>query len=360
MKFLVLILLINLKGHHFVLSQFPLPGFKPPAFQIPTPALTDGLQIPTPSPVEATTVPNEIPRLRTPLSIEVPTFTTPSFLTGVSDQLKNNIQHINPPRSFEQIFNPTSSIFNQIVQELTKFINSSFLQNLISSGSRQLNAEIDYDAVPQLIRQSLENAFAQFDKSVNSSFAKGFMRVQNSFGRFDESANSVLELAENLVTTGLQDINSTITKYNETVQTCVYDKSSHYEAIIPDAGDEAKDCVHQKVSEVKHIIENGQSNIVEALDGAQNLASTIQQCSSEEAQENYHFGAIGCYISALFNVHMETISLPVQMTKRFAEIDTSITSAQDDVITCTSTETETIAEQSLNVTETIADCVIKK
>lgn len=352
MKFLVVFLVINILGQYSVLSQFRVPGFN--------------VQIPTPAPITVPTVPafdSQDFQVPSSAAIHVPTIPAqnlPSF-----DQLSGGLQQNNPLRSFEQIFNPLSNILpnnpiNALIQEFANMFNVSSLMTLPLSGSRQFNSNAGYDSVPEPIRHSLENALALFDKVVNSSIVKGHKRIQNSFEHLNKTANSAIELAENLVTTGLQDINSTISKYNETVQNCVYDKSSHFEAIIPDAGDEVRDCVHEKISEVKNIIANGDSNIVEVIDGAKNMTAIIQQCSSEEAQENYHFGVIGCYISALFNVHRDTILLPVQIARRFGEMDISIASARGDVFACTSRVSEAIAAQSMNVTETIADCLIKR
>ena len=353
MKYLVLILVNILLNQHFVLSQFQLPTFKPTPATSNIPASpgfgnsqddtsSQGLQIPAPYPYQATTSPSPL----------LP-------LNGFSPAADNQ------QKSFKEIFNPAlpnifpSNLLSTLIQEFIKIFKGTSSLNF-SSGFRQLSTNIGYESVPEPIRESLEKAFKQYKKSVNASFVQGLEKIRNSFGRFNETVKSSIELSDNLVTTGLQDINRTISKYNESVQSCVYAQASYYEAIIPNAGDKAKDCIHQKVSEVKNVIENGESNIVEAVDGAQNLTTTIRQCSSDEAQENFHFGVIGCYVSALFNVHKETILLPLQLTQRFGEIDKSITSAYGDIIACTSAVSKTIAEQSLNVTETIADCLIRK
>lgn len=353
MKILFLILVNILLNQRLVLSQFQLARFAPsvpfkptniptvPTFGNQQKETLQGFQIPAPSSFQAMTIP------------------TPMFPNGFG------LAADDAQRSFDQIFNPVwpnmfpTNPFAALIQEFLKIFNVSSLAN-VAPGFRQLSTNLDYDSVPEPIRKALEYAFKQYNKSVNASFVQGLEKIRNSFGRFNETVNSSIELSENLVTIGLQDINRTISKYNESVQNCVYAQASYYEAIIPNAGDKAKDCVHEKVSEVKNVIENGESNIVEAVDGAQNLTTTIRQCSSEEAQENYYFGVVGCYVLALFNVHRETILLPLQLTQRFGEIDMSITSSRGDVIACTSTVSKTIAEQSLNVTETIADCLIRK
>lgn len=319
MKLFVLILLTFLIERHLVLSQFTFPGISNQGFQLPT----------------LSTLPLNL----------------------------NGFEQLNNQKSLDQLlYEAPPSILpaNLVVKLIQEFIKNDSSQSLLASGLRQLSSNLDYSSLPKPIQQGLENAFKQFSKSVDASFDEGLARIRNSFGRFNETANSAIELAENLVTTGIQDINSNISKYNETIQSCVYDKASGYEEIIPSAGDEAQDCIHDKVSEIKEIMENGRTDIAAAVDGAQNLTTTIKQCSSSEAQENYHFGVIGCYISALINVSRETIMLPLQMTKRFGEIDMSIASARGDVIACTSTITETIAEQSMNVTAAIADCLITK
>lgn len=356
MKFLVLIFLLTFKEQQQVLSQFQLPGFSNQGYQFTTPGSAPfqipfnigppGFQIPTPA--------------------SIPSGPVQSFLSQLQDQV-NGARENNYLQFFQELFNPTSPSFfpaNPVTSLIQKFqeilFNSSSLSNPFLSDFRTINTSIDYNSIPEPIRKSLESAFAQFHKSVNRSFNQGLERIQNSFEKLNKTANSAIEFVENSVATGLQDINNTISRYNETVQNCFYDKASYYEAIIPNAGDEAKDCVRKKISEVENIIGAGQANIVEAIEGAQNLTTTIQSCSSEEAQEYNYFGAIGCYILSLLNVHSETVFLPLQITRRFTEIDMSITSSRADVIACTSTVSETIAQQSLNVTGIIADCLIIK
>jgi hypothetical protein len=52
--------------------------------------------------------------------------------------------------------------------------------------------------------------------------------------------------------------------------------------------------------------------------------------------------------------------LPFQMARRFGEMDRSISSIRSDAVKCAAIVAEAITEQSLNVTQTIANCLIER
>lgn len=313
--------------------------------------------------------------------LTIPTFPTnfPStrppaaFNSSSLNNLIQNLQgstpkiELSPTRSFDQLFN-TSGMntlpFNAIstfVQEFVNYFNASSLHNLLTPPAfRQVSTSNDLSAIPLVVRSMVLSAFEQFGSAVNASLARGTEKIENSFGLLNQSALSAFESVENLTTTSIQDIDNHIARYNETVRSCVVSNASRYQEIIPIARDGAENCVHEKLNGGKSILEQGWIDIQNAIDGGRNLSETVQTCSQPDVQNGFNLGIVGCFISAVFNIRRETILLPIQMTRRFAEIDEFISSTRADVVNCFAALTEVIAEQSLNVTQTIANCLIRK
>lgn len=328
-------------GRHFVSSQFNFSQFT---------------NLPTPPPGFSQNFPSA-ESLSSSLNEQVEKFNQ-NFASSANQS---------PQRVFESIFNaaqpsfiPTNPIA-AVVQNFANLFNISSLQNVLSpSGARQLGADVDYDSVPASIRQILRNAIERFDSALNATLVNGLARLENSFQSLNQTALSTIAFVANLTTSTIQDIGANITQYNQTVQSCINTSASDYREILPAARDEAINCIHQKTNEGRVIIEEGRSDITDAIYGAQNLTETIRECSSETNRERYIFGAFGCYLSAVVNIHSETIALPFQMTRRFSEMADSVTSIGPDAIKCAAIVTQAITEQSLNVTQTIANCLIER
>lgn len=272
-----------------------------------------------------------------------------------------------PQGTIEQIFNNPSAFATApiatLFQQITPYFNISSLENFLSplAGLRQLNANVDYDSIPQAIRESLQSAVDQFNKSVNASFAQGLASIENSLATLNETISSIITNAQNVTITSVQDIENRISKFNETVQRCFRDNVSQYSQIIPAARDNVVDCVNRKRNETLAVIDEGRQNIADAIDGGQNLSSTILACNSLPDQGDiFNFGVVGCYISAIFSIRRETILLPFEMARRFGEIVRVVSSTRGDVIECGTIIAETVADQTLNATQTISNCLIVK
>lgn len=303
-----------------------------------------------------------------PTLVEPPATSNPS-LNDLIEKIKESIPRaeLPPVRTLDQLFNTSalnvfpSNPITSFIQQFESFFNVSSLHNFLTPPAfRELTTGVEVNSIPLVIRSMVRSAFEQFETAVNASFAKGEERIGSSFGLLNQSASSAIESSENLTKTSIQDIESHIAKYNETVRSCVIGNASRYQDIIPIARDGTENCVHDKVNGGKTILEKGRVDIQNAIDGGKNLSSTIQSCSQPDVQAGFNLGIVGCYISAVFNIRSETILLPIQMTRRFAEIDEYISSARADIVNCFAILTETIAEQSLNVTQTIANCLIRK
>lgn len=315
-----------------------------------------------------------------PWPVSVPTFPTNPASTGSLAALSSSLEKFResspkiefPPTrtfGFDQLFN-TSALntmpFNAIasfIQEFVSSFNASSIQNLLTPPApafRQLRTGADFNSIPLVVRSMVRSAFEHFGSAVNASFEKGKEKIESSFGLLNTSALSAIGSIENLTATSIQDIDDHIAKYNETVRSCVVSNASRYQEIMPIARDGAENCVHDKLNGGKAILEQGWVDIQNAMEGGRNLSETIQSCSQTNVQSGFNLGIVGCYISAVFNIRSETILLPIQMTRRFAEMDEYISSARADIVNCFAIITESIAEQSLNVTQTIANCLIRK
>lgn len=306
-----------------MLSQFNWPGFISPTRQIPAPH-----------------------------QINLPT--TPITVGPASQRIFDQLFNFSAPNPISDHFNFTGLNF---VEHFSNFLNVSNWQNFFLPEPR---SDVNISSIPQSIRKTLLGALAQFEKSTNATFVRGVSRVQDSFAQLNETASSIITMVESVTTKSIEDIENNISQLNATVQRCVRANVSQYEDILTAARDESETCINNKVEGGEAIIEEGQSNMIATINGAQNLSATIQQCSAPDIKDHFFFGVVGCYTSAIINIRRETILLPLQMTKRFGEIDSYISSTRAEVIRCTTSVVETIAEQSLGVSGTIATCLLEK
>lgn len=141
---------------------------------------------------------------------------------------------------------------------------------------------------------------------------------------------------------------------------CIRDNVSKYGEIIPAAREEAVECVRNKKNEGFAIINEARVNIVDAINDAHNVSSSVQRCSSFDQQNQFRLGVFGCYTSAILNIRSATVLLPLEMAKRYSEMNKAVSSTRADILKCAMIITESAAGQSLNATETIADCLIRK
>lgn len=247
---------------------------------------------------------------------------------------------------------------SDFIQSLASLFNVSLTpEQFVPSSSRQTRSAA-VASIPEIVRKAVQSAFDHFNSIVNATMARGLERLQNSVRGLNETAFSVIIATESSVNTSLSEIERHIAHYNETTQECVRSHASDYQTIIPAAGDEAIDCVERKRDEVRRIIARGRQNIYDALSGVQSLDSTVQSCSSADVQDRFALGAVGCYLSAIVNIRKETLLLPIALTQRFGEVDEAITKLHSDFLTCGAIVTEVIAGQGLNVTQTIANCLL--
>lgn len=261
----------------------------------------------------------------------------------------------NPPqdstKTFDQLFNTSLTphpqvIVQQLLQEFANIFNPNSVLRQVTSSTPS-----DYNSVPQAIRDTLEGAFENFRNVINSTLSKGLASVEQSFDRFNETAISTIDEINAITTLSIEKIDQEISKYNETVRDCILDNASKYRDIIPAARNQSIECVNYHYQDGLAIIEQGRNDIAAAIGGAQNLTAVIENCST-----NYH---LGCYISAIINIRSDTIFLPIRMVRRFAEVSEYVGKTSSKLVGCSAIVSETIAEQSLNVTQTVANCLIE-
>lgn len=319
------IALVELREAH---SQFQFPNFQLPSpFQSNTPAVAQPLTLPSPS----SGIPN---------------------ILNISDQF--------PQFNIDQLFNSSATNFIQsfpipsFIKDFSSLLNISSFQNFFPPpGFRQSSS--DFDSVPESLRQSFQGAFELLGKALNSSLSQGLASIEKAFHGLNKTALSINLLGETVVSQTIQDIENRINRYNETVRTCIHEHISKYEEILPEARDGSIECVQNRFSQGYEIIEKGRNDIAAAISGAQNLSTTINQCSTD----SFNFNVVNCYTNALFHIRSETIFLPLQMTKRFGEMVQFVTSTRAGIANCYITVGETAAEQSLNATQTIATCLLE-
>jgi DNA-binding XRE family transcriptional regulator len=273
-------------------------------------------------------------------------FINPSTSSNlVTNTIPNRLQNTIPSFNFPNVFpslqsNPISTFLQQL---LSTFTNNPF------QGLRQLNPS-SFGSAPQSIVQSLESAFENFQKIVNGTLSRGVENVEKSINQLNSTAQSTIANINDLAAQAVDRFEQEVQKYNETIRTCISEHAPAYREIIPAAINQSIACVNYKVQNGVQIIEEGRNDISAAVEGASDLSSSLQECSS-----GYHFG---CYISALVNIRSETIFLPLRLTRRFAEISAYVASVSADIAKCTVIVGEAVAAQSINVTQTITNCLL--
>ena len=237
---------------------------------------------------------------------------------------------------------PSFNTFATFLQQLFPFVNNPV------SAFRQINLSSD-SSFPQSFIATLQNAFENFQRKINETLSRGIGNVLNSIERMNSTAQSTFSKIQNLTAQSIANFDEKINEFNGTVRKCIEENVAGYHQIIPIAANKTIDCINNKVQSGVEIIEEGRNDIANAVTGASDLSSALQKCSS-----NYQFG---CYISALVNIRSDTVLLPLQLSKRFAEMEGYIGKTSSEIARCGIVFVETIAAQSINVTQTISNCV---
>lgn len=196
----------------------------------------------------------------------------------------------------------------------------------------------------QLLDDTFRSCFENISRTANKTIMEGLKRL-------NETALSVFLLSQDLVTTSVQDIKNSISHYNETVRSCVYDHSSTFQEMISAAHAQALDCIQKKVEAAIQIWYETRRDNVLAATSFQKFIESINHCGSLK-------NPINCYIEALFNVNKETLLLFFQLARRVSVIEEYVGSVRTELINCTASITDSIATQSLNVSQTIASCLL--
>lgn len=277
-----------------------------------------------------------------------------------------------------QIFNPLQGLFSgapipnpfssnpigQFIDNIFQQNNStsgiqSFLANINGIGARNNGNSSSYNdsSVPESLRQMIQQAFQQYRNAVNLTIIQGLGTLQESYQNFNQSTTNFLQSIASITSSGIKSIQDNISQFNETAQSCIRANAPGYQNIIPAARSQAQDCVNSKTNESREIYENGRTNIQTAIAGGQNFTSSINACQSNST--NNALQSFGCYAKAILNIQSDTILLPIQLAKRFAEADELINTLRAAGIKCVSNIGETVTEQSLNVTRAIGLCVVQ-
>lgn len=268
-----------------------------------------------------------------------------------------NILNISDYFNFDQLFNSPSANTESypiatLVQDFSSLTNINSYQNWLPA-ARQSSS--DYDSIPEPLKKNIQEAFEMLGKVVNATLSQGLQRIEKAFGALNETALAMTSLAETVVARTIQDIENRISHYNETVRACISEHISDYAVILPTAQNGSIECVENKFAEGYDVIDQGRNDIAAAIAGAQNLSATIEQCNADQ----FNLTVFNCYTSAIFHIRSEIIFLPLQMAKRFGEMVQYVTSTKEELAYCYITVGETAAEQSLNATQTIANCLIE-
>lgn len=289
-------------------------------------------------------------------------FTIPSFQFPqqqiqftFSNDLNNLTTFKDGQKSFDELASNHSSPLSYIMNEVANFTNvSNYQEWFLPSDYRQLsdyylNANL---SLPYFVQDSLRSASEQYASALNSSLTQGFIQTQKSFTQLSEMAITAIQMSNNVVTMALVDFQTRLSRYRDNVRYCVEEKAGGYREVLPTARDVAVDCVFRKYRQGLSIILGTRNDTLEAIEGGRQLGDKINSCVTNSSS------SVPCILAAIANINQKTILLPVQMTKRFGEASEYVATIKSDILNCGAKVIDVVAEQSLNVTQTIAVCLI--
>lgn len=256
-------------------------------------------------------------------------FSTPNLSLNPFSNLKPfELQSINSVDSI-------SIFFQQLFNSFNSNSFALFRQNIPSSSSASQN----------IILQTLETVFEQFQKTVNKTLSRGIENVKASIEQLNSIAQQTISRVSNLSALKAEKFDEEIKNFNQTIQKCISKNVFNYREILTGVFNESVYCVNYKVQNGINIIEKGKNDIAVTVNGASDLSSALQECF---ANNNFD-----CYLSAIVNIRSETISLPLRLTRRFTEITAYVESTSQDLAEC-----ETLAAQSIS--STINNCIFER
>lgn len=253
----------------------------------------------------------------------------------------------------------TSNPLGFISQQVSNFTNvSNFQEWALPSDYRPLsnfslfNSSSSTLALPYFVQENLRGAVEQYASALNTSLTQGFAQTQKSFTQLSEMAITAIQMSTNVVAMALVDFQTRTSRYGDNVRTCVEQKAVGYREVLPLARDVAVECVFTKYRRGLSIIEGTRNDTLEAIEGGRQLGDKVSYCATRES------AAVPCTLSAIANINHKTILLPVQLTKRFAEASEYVATIKSDMLNCGAKVIDAVAEQSLNVTQSIATCLV--
>lgn len=288
-------------------------------------------------------------------------FTVPSFQFPeqaqflFSGKLNNLTAFKDDQKSFNELASNQSNPLGYIMNEVSNFTNvSNYQEWFFPSDYRQLsdyyfNANL---SLPYFVQDSLRSAAEQYASALNTSLAQGFAQTQKSFTQLSELAITAIQMSNNVVAMALVDFQSRMSRYRDNVHYCVDDKAGGYREVLPTARDVAVDCVFRKYRQGLSIILGTRNDTLEAIEGGRQLGDKINGCVTKSSSN------VPCILAAIANINQKTILLPVQMTKRFGEASEYVATIKSDILNCGAKVIDAVAEQSLNVTQAIAVCLV--
>lgn len=257
----------------------------------------------------------------------------------------------------ELAFNSTniSGPLAEIFKEVEKFLNiSNYQQWFLPSDYRQLSNYSNISLPYLEMRSSLQSAIEQYSSTLNSSLSQGFEQTQKAFTELSEFAITAIQMSNNVAATTLVEMEAQVNRYSETIANCIEEKSGGYREILPKARDVTVDCVYTKYQQGLSIIFGTRNDTIEAINGGRQLGENVNNCTTQASSAK-----VACILKAIANINRNTILLPVQMTKRFGDASQYIATIKSDILNCGAKVIDAVAEQSLNVTQSIAICLIQ-
>lgn len=282
-----------------------------------------------------------------------------TFAACPSYDLNNITAFKDGQTSFSDSASNSSSPLGFIAHQAANFSNvSNFQEWFLPADQRQQLS--DYSLfnsstlqLPYFVSDSLRSAAEQYTSILNTSLSQGFAQTQKSFAQLNEMAITAIQLSNNVIAMELVDIQSRLSRYSDNVRTCVDQRAGGYRDVLPIARDTAVDCVFRKYRRGLSIIVGTRNDTFDALEGGRQLGERVSDCATKES-----FPDVPCILAAIANINQKTILLPVQMTKRFAEATEYVATIKSDMMNCGVRVIDAVAEQSLNVTQAIATCLV--
>jgi ElaB/YqjD/DUF883 family membrane-anchored ribosome-binding protein len=254
--------------------------------------------------------------------------------------------------------NVGSGLFN--IPDISIFLNPPIISNFLNQSSFNPN----FNLMPNLMRQQIQNALQQFGNVANLSVLQAITQIQSSLSDLQNSSQSIINGINDIANSSIISIQQNIQNLSRNGQLCVNNSGITPQIIIENARDDGINCVQLKIKQGLDIARNASSYVLNAYENIQNVTAELEKCGSfsvnvsSNAPPLLQTAQLACYGSALIDINSDTILLGFIIAERAAEAYNYLTSLQGYALKCAVQSGQKIAQQMLEASRVIAKCML--